>query len=498
MNTQQRPLYEQDEADDPGTGAGDIDDPAHDPVDDVGHGRPWVRAAADLAVAFAVGLGVRLWLVSSRVPSWWQDSDDYLEVSRHGFWSLDLWAGKRPPAVPLVLKLVNGEDTRFITAQVVLAAACWAALAVEVSRSLPRARATVRWGAAAAVIALSLSPSLTMWERSVLSESLATSSLALALAASLRLVRRPTWPGALMLTGAAGAYALTRDTHAAVVLLAVAGFVALWSIRHPWLPPRAVVAALAAVVVVAVGAMTSSHHGERSDFPTRNLYQARVLPYPDRVEWFADQGMPQADRFLGPDRLQPYVGEGEAPVTYVADDDPSFDLWSRWVAADGRATYLRWLATHPGVVLTEPREDPERTFNNAQGDRSFYAAVDQRVVPFLDEIFFPSRPLAIVVTIGAAAWAVVDPRRRSMLALVGIVCVLLALPHAALTWHADAMETARHMVAPVAQLHIGVLLLGLGVVAGPDRGDEPRPVRTGDVGTLTGDGSSSTGGTTDT
>src|SRR4029453_13105605 len=114
----------------------------------------------------------------------------------------------------------------------------------------------------------------------------------------------------------------------------------------------------------------------------------------------------------------------------------------------------------------EPFRTPERTFNNADGDRSFYAAVDQRPMPL------GARLLAQRTWVGGA----VGPRgpRRVTPALVpGMVTAALALPHGLLAWHLDGMETARHLVVPVLQFHLGVLLVGIGLL--------PAAVRSGDA-----------------
>jgi hypothetical protein len=240
-----------------------------------------------------------------------------------------------------------------------------------------------------------------------------------------------------------------------------------------------VLAGAAAVVVIALLMLLSSSHGGRSDFPMRNVYQSRVLPYPDRVEWFGDHGMPQAEAFVDGTRPPIEPEPGLSPLTYVAEGDPDFQDWLRWVNRDGAATYMRWLVTHPGYLVTEPMQNPERAFNNAEGDRSFYAAVDQRVVPLMEEVFLPSRPLAILV---AGLAMVLGARRglgRSPLFVVGAATVLLALPHAVLSWHSDAMETARHLIVPVVQLHVGTLLLLAAVAAHfLERGYSVRPAGT--------------------
>jgi hypothetical protein len=200
------------------------------------------------------------------------------------------------------------------------------------------------------------------------------------------------------------------------------------------------------------------------------VFEARVLPYPDRVAWFADHGMPQAERFVGPDALAPVVGGGGlAPVTYVADDDPAMQEWLAWVARDGRGAFAAWMATHPAYLLAEPLRSPERTFNNALGDRSFYAPVDQRDVPLVTEVLIPNRSVVLAVVAAVAAWAAWRRRWGSPLLLVGAATVALALPHALVSWHSDGMETARHLMVPTLQLYLGALVMVLGVLGAQSR-----------------------------
>lgn len=486
----------------------DVPRVVHAPRVLVAWGRDGLQRVGWAILAGVVSVGARLWLVSGKDPSWWQDSEDYLATSEAGWWSLDLWGGPRPPGMPVLLKLIGGEgqELRFMRVQAVIAGLCWAVLAVEVAR-----RFSGRWVqvvVGGCILGLSLAAPITMWDRSVLSESLALSSMALVLAMLLRFARRPTWVSAVGVVGTVGLWMITRDTHAWVVLVGVIVGLSTWSIVL-WRRERReeaetvggekaaneaeadgerggreeeqqeaangddgdvrvgrVLVSVVPVLAVAVLTMWSSAHGERSEFPIRNVYQSRVLPYPDRVEWFGDHGMPQAEAFMDGTR-PPAEPDGLSPVTWVAADDPAFQEWLRWVESEGTSTYVRWLATHPWYLATEPMQTPERAFNNAEGDRSFYAALDQRVVPFMEEIFMPSRPLAIVlaglvITLGPGH----RDLRHSALFVVGAGTVLLALPHAALSWHSDGMETARHLIVAVIQLHVGTLLL-LAAVAAP-------------------------------
>ena len=164
---------------------------------------------------------------------------------------------------------------------------------------------------------------------------------------------------------------------------------------------------------------------------------------------------------------------------YVGDDDPELGPWLDWVETDGRAAFVRFVLTHPTYLVTEPLHTPERTFNNALGDRSFYAPPDWEAIPVADPVLV--RPTGVVLAIGAATAAVAFVRRRwPPMLIAGAATALLAMPHGMLAWHSDGMETARHLVVPALQLHLGVLLMLIGTVAGPPA--DPGPSSGGGIG----------------
>ena len=51
--------------------------------------------------------------------------------------------------------------------------------------------------------------------------------------------------------------------------------------------------------------------------------------------------------------------------------------------------------------------------------------------------------------------------------VAGAVTAALALPHGAVAWHSAGMETARHLVVPALQFHLGVLLVLVGLLPVP-------------------------------
>jgi hypothetical protein len=470
-----------------------------------GVGDPWVRTALVFLACAAAVAAVRAWQIVGRQPVWWNDSADFLASAHTGLFSVERWAGPRTAAAPLVLSLARFDPGTYVGWQAAIAVACWAALATSVWMVMGAGRA--RWVGPLAVVAFACTRPVTMWERSVLSESLAASALALTLAAVLQLARgvskggfrgsrgpadagsahtvRPAestpiaWRVVAVLAASA-LWLITRDSHAAVVLIAAVAVgvglvVAEWRGRGRPADDgsRERDRAVGGLILLACWLFTlggvawvAASHGHRYVYPLRNVFEARVLPYPDRVAWFAGHGMPQAERFTGPDAPAPAVsGGGDAPVVLVADDEPDMQEWRAWVAQHGRGALAAWMATHPAYLVTEPLRDPERTFNNAEGDRSFYAPADQREVPLVTDVLAPDRWVALAVVVVAAAWATRRRHWGSPLLLVGAGTVALALPHALISWHTDGMEAARHLMMPALQLYLGALLMVLGILA---------------------------------
>ena len=448
-----------------------------------------VLSAVISGVGIAAFAAYKLWQALAGDPLVWQDSLSYQASGANSLTSRALWAGYRPPVTPLLWK-VSGTLTSFVVVQTVVSILAWTALAVVVGRLARRGWPQLLAGGL--VLGFAMTTPIVQWDRSVLSESISLSLLALLFATAITWARRPTWPRSAAFVGVALVFAATRDTQIWVVaLLALAlGAFAAW---HTWRAsgptgrpagrpvgtrdrrpdPRDVVrvawvAAALAVVVLLTGWSSASAHRTQQNLV--NVYAVRVFPYVERVDWFADHGMPDA-RALRTLARAAKGTDGNAPYVGVDLGAPQFAALNRWLRDDGASTYLEWLVTHPGYVLGEPLQRPERTFNNAEGHLTFYAAPDRTDVPLADTFLYPAWFFAFAAALAAFAGSLVTGRWRlrewQMVVLLGV----LGLLHMLIAWHGDGMEVTRHAAIGNVQARLAVIL-ALGLLL-PRRAAEP-------------------------
>jgi hypothetical protein len=393
----------------------------------------------------------------------WNDTAVYAHIASAPIWSRQFWAGQRPPVTALLIKLVGSADGFLIT-QAVVAGVCWGFLAFTVGRLVEPGwrRVAAIW----AILAVATAFPITLWNRSVLSESLSMSLSALLFATLIWTASRWTWPRVGSVVAVCLCFAGTRDAQIWTVgFLAVA--IGVWAgaafvQRHREVALRAgaLSACLFALVALTGWGAVSSHRTQEN---VADVFYVRVFPFPGRVAWFAAHGMPQSGRV---DRMAQTIDvePGTAKVVYVSPSDPAFEQLNHWLVSKGSSTYFLWLLAHPGYVITEPLARPERAFNFAKGDLLFYAAQTNRMDSPLTTLVWPPlvgllvvAGVAAVVSVTSRGWRQPVWRMVVVLTAIGLLSMLVA-------WHGDGQEVTRHTIEGFAQLRIGlwiVIVLGL-------------------------------------
>jgi hypothetical protein len=333
--------------------------------------------------------------------------------------------------------------------------------------------------ATAVVLAFACTLPVAEWDWSVLSESLALSSLAAIFAFAIRYARTNHQDDAVGIFLAAIAFILARDENIwTVALIGIATILGAWVIRRRARKMRdpipqgssarivrrtAVLGVL--LVVLAIVCEVPVITSQRDSQYIIDILVVRIFPFPDRVAWFSDHGMPEA-RTINQMASEVEATRGFARVIPVDLGNPEFGPLTRWINADGPATYALWLIEHPSYVVEAPFVEPPLTFNNANGDLSFYAAPGRFGTAALDWLLFPGfwgelaiLALALFIATRRAVW-----RREfwavAVLAALGPLAMLIA-------WQGEAQEVTRHMVVGSVETRLGLLLLLVMAILSP-------------------------------
>lgn len=436
-------------------------------------------------LAGLAALAVRAWQ-SWGVPAViFQDSLKNLESAQFGLFSADLWFGQRTPLVPLVLRLTGAtaEDTTvFRATQVTLGALAFALLAATVGRAVGGAW---RWVALALVLLFGLTTPVTMWDHIILTESLTITTLVFATVTAIWVLQRPGWGTVAGFLGACTALVMVRDTHIVLTGLVALG-VAVWAVRS-WRRTK-VVPILALVVVgvllvLSLFGRVSTIEGGRHIQPTRETLFVKILPYTDRFEWFADHGMPDAERLraLRP-RVYPDPQTGTPLFPLPQYGDPAWPELSEWVRHDANGLYNRWMVTHPVQAVGDFFRRPKMIWNSASDSWVFYRnpAFKEVKLVDIDLLLFP--PMGIVAVLAAGAAVLLFAQRPRWWARpVGLVSVVLlgtGVVHNLASYLGDPAEVSRHAIGSIVQLRLGLLLvivLALPVLTRPAVRPRPEP-----------------------
>ncbi|HLX89316.1 MAG TPA: hypothetical protein VKR22_12775 [Acidimicrobiales bacterium] len=427
----------------------------------------WVAVQLPLFAAF---VGYRIAATISYPPAVWQDSEGYKAVAANGWFTARLWAGPRSPLVPVLMKL-SGTYNRYLLVQAIVGALAWAFLAYSAGRLVPNSwRKPVM---TALVLGFAASPLVVMWDGSALSESPSLSILALLWAGGIWLVRRFSRTRLAAFSAAVLAYCLVRDADIwtfallGLALLLIGLIMTVQGIANDpagsrqrlhanWGRARRLVAVAGVLLVISLSTEVAASSAHRNP-NLEDAFAVRIFPFPDRVAWFASEGMPQADKI---DALVK-ASRPSAALPLVVKPDLKSSPWSPlagWFARDGQTDYDLFLLLHPWYDLTAPFASPHLTFNDSSGNLAGYVPSGYPLAGWLGDLFNPNRVVEVVLGLAAlmvaglrGVWRRPDWRFTVLFGVPGLWSMLLA-------WHGEGMEVTRHMVEGNVEVRLGILL----------------------------------------
>jgi hypothetical protein len=381
------------------------------------------------------------------------DTTAYTRISAVPISKLDFWAGSRPPAFPLLLK-ITGQDYNLAAAvQLCISIVAWGLLALLVSQFLRPAWLQV--SGFALILLFSVDRHIASWDFVMMTESLSVSSLALFIAAGLWLLRgwrtakvAPFFVASLLL-------AFTRDTNA-WMLLGLAGLVLIALVAR-WLPVKTWILVLLLGTVFLVSNV-SANIGERWVFPLGNLITQRVLTNRAGLKYFESCGMPVSPALLA---LSGKFANSDDQAMFSG---PDLDAFRYWLRDRGRNCYVGWLVADPVASVSSALYQTGGLVAFSTVDRFYSNRYTPLLPPVLGEVLYPQQfilwiwaftTLAAVASVGARSW------RDNALWAAFICMTLLIFPHLFLTWHGDAMAPDRHALSVGIELYLGLWILVL-------------------------------------
>ena len=197
-------------------------------------------------------------------------------------------------------------------------------------------------------------------------------------------------------------------------------------------------------------------------FPLHNVIGTRILPVPERVAYFSEHGMPVSPALY--ERTGKYANADDNAFF----NDPRLEEFRTWTKRSGKATYIRFLLSHPLYAITAPALQFPYIFLK---DMSWFLSghmipghLFPRLSIWLNDRLAVATAYLILVGYGVTIGLIFFLYRYRLLhgspwLMVPLIMILLAIPHLWLCWHGDAMEVRRHSLTAIIQACLGFTLL---------------------------------------
>lgn len=391
------------------------------------------------------------------------DSAGYYHFSKQSI--MGIWGSGQTPVSLIFYKLFGvyesenlwnfvNDDVFLLYGQTVIYLAAFSLLAFACTKSGQNGKG--RFLLFILPLLFSFVPSILRWNFIALNESFSIAIFVAFIAGWIMFLttKRLSWLAGVAIV--ALLWAGVRDTNA-YVLVMIALVIMATLIRSCSLKRAPMMALCVWFVCIFTLSDFSANTGNRWVFPFYNNIAQRILPVSEHVSYFSNHGMP-----VNPD-LMMLSGKLASSYDRKFYRDPNLDKFRAWSLEHGKITYIKFLITHFTYTMTAP------VFHIARDFLSFVYYFRIHPTESRYHAYVPSShsPIALIYfVIGysvAVCYAFVWWRRKQLYQCpylaVPVVMILLSAPHAWITWHGDAMETARHTLPAFIQFQLGFILL---------------------------------------
>jgi hypothetical protein len=369
------------------------------------------------------------------------------------------WGNVKPPFVPFVYKLLGRNIELITVVQLLFSMFSWIFLAYVLAHSV---RTVLMMPVIfILVITLSLSDVVSMWNKSILSESFSLSLLACFVGIWILVVKDVTLKRVAILIIIATMFALTRTANGFILLMVSVVLIIAVLLSRQSIQRRYYLIISIIFLILFLVSNTISNINNRWTPYFLNVLSKRILTNQEMRAYFENHGMPVTDSLMA--RADKWSHEDD----FAYYKDPDLEQFRNWLFSKGKSTYTRYLLTHPAYLISKPLPDLHRMMFSGQipyyAPKGFKSPLQGMLFNYLSSwSLYPVYVFLAGVLFGLNL--VYATSKNLSVLWVPLIMILLVLPIAILTWHADAMEIERHALPIAVQARLGFILLFLFVI----------------------------------
>ena len=429
-----------------------------------------------ILIIFAIGIYFRAtWYGDLRLSIANAETDSYINSSRASIFSWKIFAGQRLFTTNLIYKMANDSENCPITSygkpgigeeddreiqpcfdkiallQNVLAMLGWCFLGWMLARHLKNP--FIKVVAATFVMLFGFTPQIAEWDSVLSPEALSLSMFAIVLGIALELAFRvaksktplKTKTEKFLLAVLVATFllwAFVRDVHLYAIPITLVLITPLFFIKSFRQAKALIATFIILLIFFMVGYISARDSYRATRYPLMNSLDAYIWPYPARVEFFRNYGMPDME---GP--------------TYF--DSPKYQAWADENAAKAYAIFL---VLHPRFVITTLWENMDLLtgdyaqpyfFTNEVKNRDFMLVIGEMVNPESGVVYLLTLVLVIVLFIQTLSKRVPNLSAWAWLAVwvYGIAAATLFI-----SYFGDTAGLRRHILPSVEMFRLFLII----------------------------------------
>jgi hypothetical protein len=423
-------------------------------------------------ILFGLFISLKMSYLDFTAPRTYNDTLSYVVTAVHSLLSSSFWLGLRPFTYPLLLSLLNVNQGNYNSLEMMqlvsvvqawISVICWGFLAFTIAQISKQE--IFRPFIFGSIILFSVTPEITLWDFSVLSESLTLSCFVLMLASWIWLFiffAKPEKPGIRWLFLAVSLlstllYVFTRDSNIYLVLICSITFLAAsFFIKHFKVLRQVTLLFCVLSIGIYFFHSFSLSTGDRWQVFLYDQLAMRILKSDSATQFFIDQGLPDSEKLRATAKMTP--GEYQP----IFNSDPELKPVRDWVARDSKQVYIKYLLNDlPGTLVT-----PLLKYNKLVNSNNLeYRSPKYGVLPISSQInrvayvLYNQQTLTLLITGLLVVFGLVYflVRKPGPVWLVLLAVILTMYPAMGLIWYAEPMEIERHAL----QIGIQFRLVGL-------------------------------------